>query len=90
MNPPLITCTCCNGTGKRELSQAHCETLQKVLDADGSISSFCLIERGVKATAVNNRLAYLEDNGFIRRVGKDGKFILWEAVNPTTQKNSTK
>lgn len=90
MKPPLITCACCNGTGKRELSQAHCETLQKVLDADGPISSFEIIGRGVKATAVNNRLAYLEDNGFICRVGKDGKFILWEAVNPTTQNNSTK
>jgi hypothetical protein len=80
MNPPLITCTCCNGTGKRELSEAHWRTLQKVLDADGPISSFCLIGQGVKATAVNNRLAYLENTGFIRRVGKDGKFILWEAV----------
>jgi DNA-binding MarR family transcriptional regulator len=80
MKPPLIKCECCNGTGKHELSADHWRTLQMIPYAPASTSRLMLDETGVTPNAINNRLIYLERAGLIRRVGKDGKFILWEAV----------
>lgn len=42
----------------------------------------------VSPNAINNRLLALESLGLIKRVGKDGKFILWEAVKPSRKETN--
>ncbi len=82
MTPPLITCDCCDGTGKRELEPTLWRTLQMIPYPPASTPRIMLDETGVTPNAINNRLIALESLGLIRRSGKDGKFILWEAVKP--------
>ncbi len=82
MTPPLIKCACCDGTGKHELSALMWATLKRVRKNRVPIGAAALSERGVTGMAINNRLTFLERAGLVRRAGKDGKFILWEAVKP--------
>lgn len=82
MKPPLIKCTCCNGSGKRELDAVLWKTLWRMLLLEPPVMRPILDEHGISPNAINNRLIALESLGLIRRVGKDWKFILWEAVKP--------
>jgi Ribonuclease G/E len=79
MKPPLIECGHCGGKGCVELGADHWLTLQKLRLLEPPIMRPSLDERGITPNAINNRLLDLESHGLIRRVGKDGKFILWEA-----------
>lgn len=82
MKPPLITCACCDGTGKHALQPDHWRTLKRLRSQNMLTSILNLQEEGVTRNAINNRLVFLESQGLIRRVGKSGKFILWEARPP--------
>ena len=90
MTPPFIKCACCDGTGKRELEPSYQRTLKIISTQFMPISAKNLQEKGRSINAIAMRCLRLESMGLIRRVGKDGKFILWEAVKPDTQRNSTK
>jgi len=80
MKAPLIKCECCNGTGKRELEPSYQRTLKIISTQQMPISAQNLREKGRSINAIAMRCYLLECWGLIRRVGKDGKFILWEAV----------
>lgn len=82
MSHPLIPCVCCGGTGKIELHAEYGRTLQLIREAFGPISTSCLAEEPLTANAIAMRCLRLESMGLIKRAGKEGKFILWEAVNP--------
>lgn len=82
MTPPLIKCACCDGMGKTKLHPDYWRTLQRVRKAKHPVGTLDLLESGVTSNAINNRLKRIEEFGLIRRAGKNGKFILWEAVKP--------
>lgn len=86
MKPPLIKCACCNGTGEHELEPVLWSTLQRLRSFEPPVVRPLLDEIMVTPNAINNRLLALESLGLIRRVGKDGKFILWEARPPAKKR----
>lgn len=59
-----VKCSCCGGTGRRDLSRIYAATLQLLRKHIDMVSGASLaIEVGCKATAMNNRLAALERHG---------------------------
>ena len=81
-SPELITIVCqtCNGCGEIPLGQYHAEVLSVLLDADRPLMAFEIPRSGISLTAMNNRLVFLEENGLAKRVGKQGKNVLWTAT----------
>lgn len=79
-NPPLIKCECCDGTGKVKLPPEYWLTLKRLSESSSPISAKLLRPGSVTSNAMGMRLFRMESLGLIRRVGKSGKFILWEAV----------
>lgn len=76
-------CSCCNGTGRRELTGIYADTLNGVRRLCKSKDSFVTAGRYAKwfrckATALNNRLAMLESHGFLfsEKYGKERRFFL--------------
>lgn len=75
--PPLIPCECCRGTGVRELTGEYAATLARLRELGGERTGAELARlMGVKATAMNNRLAALERLGLVtsRRWGRKRLF----------------
>lgn len=73
---PSTPCRCCGGTGQIELTGIYFDTL-KVLRGLGEFSGADLARyMDVPATAMNNRLARLEELGFAtsRRYGRQRLF----------------
>jgi DNA-binding transcriptional ArsR family regulator len=71
-----VKCKFCNGNGKMELTGVCAETLD-LLDATGEASGADLAKAaGCKATAMNQRLSYLENHGLAtsRRYGRKRLF----------------
>lgn len=60
-----VPCACCNGSGRIEISGIYADTLRLLRSVGGEIHGAELARRdGCKATAMNNRLAYLVRHGF--------------------------
>lgn len=75
--PVLVCCTCCNGTGKVELTGIYLDTL-KLLAGFCEVTGAELAKKiGAKPTAMNNRLAALKRKGLAdtRTVGR--KKLYW-------------
>ena len=66
--PIFIRCSCCEGTGRRELTGEFADTLRYVRRNLGR-GEFTAAEVArlmkIKPTAMSNRLAYLELAGFL-------------------------
>ncbi len=77
MEPPIITCTCCEGKGKHPLKSPILDTFTRIVQAAAPVKASDLIEPGISPNAINNRLRALHDAGLISRVGKQSKNILW-------------
>ena len=84
MKPPLITCPTCHGKGQSQLDTALTETLARLSKAKKPLSTLDLETPGVVLTAIANRLVILERHGLAKRVGKQGRSILWTAT-PTSK-----
>ena len=83
-----IKCSTCDGTGEIPLKGKYAETLKIArkrcnrLRRGGYVFAWRDHEWfGCKPTALNNRLAWLEEHGFLRseRVGRQRRFYLVEA-----------
>lgn len=77
---PIVTCGCCLGKGRVELGRAEWSTLKRLRASKTPKRAKDLIEKDRQVTAINNRLVALEEHGLARRVGKDGRYWLWENV----------
>ncbi len=66
MKKDTVQCSCCNGSGRIELTGVYADTLKDIRAIDGEIHGAELARKvGCKATAMNNRIAWLADNGFV-------------------------
>lgn len=79
----LYACSCCNGTGKLELTGVYAETLQIMRANFNSRDAFAVANRDAHLfqcgpTALNNRLNRLEEMGFVdsERYGNQRRFYL--------------
>jgi DNA-binding MarR family transcriptional regulator len=75
--PVFICCSNCNGCGKVELTGEHLETYLLLRDLGTESTGSALSQRmGTKPSAMNNRLARLEEMGLAtsRRWGKKRLF----------------
>jgi len=89
MKPPLHTCPTCKGSGQDPIPAEYAATLKR-FKKDGPTTSFDLQEDGVSFVAICNRLTKLERMGFVVRVGKASKTILWKKTTPTLQARKKK
>ena len=77
----MISCSCCNGSGKIELNGIYADTLAAIRRLRNR-TEFTGAEFGrlmvCKATAMNNRLAALERLGFLtsKRYGQQRRYRL--------------
>lgn len=80
--PDLITCGHCHGAGRVTLDRALAETLREVRRARGEVfaSGLCARLPGVNPTAMCNRLVALERAGFVVRVGRVGRRVMYRAA----------
>jgi len=61
-----VQCSCCGGTGTVALTGVYFDTLGLLRKQKEEIHGAALARiAGCNATAMNNRLAYLEENGFV-------------------------
>jgi Fic family protein len=73
---PSRPCNCCGGTGRLEVTGAYAETLallrRELRPRDEITGAALAAVAGCKPTAMNNRLARLEELGFVtsRRFGR--------------------
>jgi hypothetical protein len=82
LSPPTICCSACSGTGRVQVTGVYLETLHQLRHrcADGG---YVIAHRDAgnyfdcAATALNNRLAWLEKHGFARseKYGKQRRFF---------------
>lgn len=73
-NPtPFVKCPHCIGTGRIELSGVYLETLKRLRRYPDGIHAAALAKAmGCEPTAMNNRLAYLEEHSLVVSV-RDGR-----------------
>jgi hypothetical protein len=77
--PVMVACPCCGGEGWVELTGTYRETLVLLKRQRAEVNGAALAKLcGIKATAMNNRLIYLERLGLA--VGRrNGRERLWRA-----------
>lgn len=85
MNRPIVTCTCCEGSGKMKLQPDLFRTLNRLSELGEAIREE-LHEAGLTSSAINNRLTSLEAIGLVERAGKRGRAIVWKL----TERKETK
>lgn len=74
-----MTCESCGGTGRRTLRDDVFRTYLRLHDSERPLTAYDLLEDGVGATAILNRLNTLEAAGLTKRTGKQGRRCLWAA-----------
>lgn len=77
--PAGWTCPCCVGRGIIPMPLPMLSTYNRMTGFGYRLTSD-LLEPGIGPTAINRRLDELERQGFVERVGKKGKYIMWRAV----------
>lgn len=77
MNPPLVTCHTCHGSGQEKLQEGLLETLQSLGKSEAAACE--IVAEGVSVNAVNNRLERLRAMGFVKR-RRAGKFWLYSRI----------
>jgi len=78
--PDFITCSHCSGEGQIELTGVHADTLALLRRQSAMLDGVRLAKIAkVNATAMNNRLAWLEGHGLAERT-RYGRVSLWKAV----------
>lgn len=75
-----ITCCQCQGTGQVPLASCYAESL-KLLESLGREATPAELSKrtGTTATAMNNRMTYLESRGLVRS-RRDGKRRLFSVI----------
>lgn len=79
MKIPKIPCQCCKGKGIQPLPFDYHETLKSVREHPKGTTGEAL-GLSMKPTARAQQLARLEAWGFVRRIGKQGREIVWQAT----------
>lgn len=75
-NQPTIPCQCCRGGGREPLPADYLPTLTALRKfAHGATAANLRLPMTPRDTA--NQLARLEKWGLVRRIGKQGRAILW-------------
>lgn len=82
-----IKCHACKGTAIQELPMHLAETLAWIRRLDGPIDTRSIPRpTTIGPSAMNNRLRELERLGLIEQAGRDGKYLLWSATDPTANR----
>lgn len=79
---PTIPCRCCHGKGREPLPADYLPTLTALRKfAHGATGEMLCLP--MEATARAQQLSRLERWGLVRRIGKQGKAIVWLAAGAT-------
>jgi len=83
---PTVNCPCCKGAGRIELTGVYADTLA-LLTSHGKEATGAELSKvaGCKPTAMNNRLARLQDMGLVES-RQYGRLRLFRVPDPTNAK----
>lgn len=83
-----VECSCCGGSGRREVTGVYLQTYNTVRSLIESVAvEFVIANRdcrhfGCRGTSLSNRLAWLQENGLLRgeRFGRELRYFLNQEI----------